>query len=124
MTPGLTALIFAALSLITAACHYRLERRAQLDSTVQVLLGWEPTAKRALIIQVLLAAIGGITGVAASRDGNWLWAAGGFILIFNYAYAIKGLARPLLSTGWKRLHIIRIGIATAATIILGAAWAS
>jgi hypothetical protein len=91
-------------------------------------------------MQAPLAIIGFLLGMLAWwQTGHWLWVVGGLLLVANWPYTLlvimpvnrrlmatelssASLETRNLITHWARLHALRTGLGTAATVVF--LWAS
>jgi hypothetical protein len=107
--------------------------RLKLDER-SLLLEWKPSYRRGFQMQASLAATSGLIGLlAAWQTTNWLWLAGGALMLANWPYTIVCLmptnrrieatapgaadirTRAAIET-WGRLHAVRSGLGLAATL--------
>jgi hypothetical protein len=107
--------------------------RLKLDAR-SLLLEWKPSYRRGFQMQASLAAAAGLVGMlAAWQTTNWLWLAGGVLMLANWPYtlvclmptnqrleatapeAADGRTRVLVET-WGRLHAVRSSLGAAATL--------
>jgi hypothetical protein len=134
--PGQLALATSALFAGAALYVNVAEQPARLQLDDRALLTeWKPAYKRGFAMQAPLAIIGFLLGaLAAWQTGNWLWLAGGIVLVANWPYTLLRIkptnnalmamdlaatpaeARGLIET-WGRLHAVRSALGIAATLI-------
>jgi hypothetical protein len=141
MLAGNLALLVAGIFTGAALYVNVVEQPARLRLGHNSLLTeWKPSYKRGFAMQAPLAIIGFLLGMLAWwQTENWLWIAGGLLLIANWPYTIlvimktnrKLMATELSSAGretrnliehWARLHAVRTVLGFAAAVVF--LWAS
>jgi uncharacterized membrane protein len=140
MLAGLLALVAAAVFFGAAFYVNFAEQPARLHLDDRSLLAeWKPSYKRGFAMQAPLAIVGFVLGVIAwwqTRD--WLWLAGGIVLLMNWPYTLLGIkptnnalmaldptdagpqSRRLIEK-WATLHAVRTTLGAAATVLFAGA---
>jgi uncharacterized membrane protein len=140
MLAGLLALVAAAVFFGAAFYVNVAEQPARLHLDDRSLLAeWKPSYKRGFAMQAPLAIVGFVLGVIAwwqTRD--WLWLAGGIVLLMNWPYTLLGIkptnnalmaldptdagpqSRRLIEK-WATLHAVRTTLGAAATVLFAGA---
>lgn len=142
MALSLAALIFATLFAGAALYISLVEHPARLGLDDGPLLAqWQPSYKRALPIQSVLAVAGGMTGLLAWYfSSQWQWLAGSIALLSNWPFTLlvimpvnkRLMAMPQCEAGaesrkmlmqWGSLHNVRsaLGAVTVLFFALAAA---
>jgi Domain of unknown function (DUF1772) len=136
MLPGQFALVTSALFAGAALYINIAEQPARLKLDDRALLTeWKPAYKRGFAMQAPLAIIGFLLGaLAAWQTGNWLWLAGGIVLVANWPYTLLRImptnnrlmamdpaappaeARGLIET-WGGMHAVRSALGIVATLL-------
>ena len=138
---GLLALILAAAFTGVAFYITIAEHPARMLLRVEhAVAQWERSYAQASVMQASLAAVGGISAIAAWwLDKDALFLAGGLVLLANWPWTLVVIrpvnrslhalsdnrssaveALPLLNQ-WARLHGVRIALGLVATLLIGAA---
>lgn len=138
---SIAALVFAALFAGAALYISLVEHPARLGLADGPLLAqWQPSYKRALPIQSGLAVAGSVAGlIVFYLSADWRWFAGSVLLLANWPFTllvIMPVNKRLMAMGekeadavsramlvhWGKLHHVRSGLGTAATLLF--AWAT
>ena len=136
MLAGQLALVASALFAGAALYINVAEQPARLTlDDLALLTQWKPAYKRGFAMQAPLAIIGFLLGIlATAQTGNWLWLAGGIVLVANWPYTLLQImptnnklmamdpaapppeARGLIES-WGHLHAVRSALGITATLI-------
>jgi len=128
------AALFAGAAFYVAFAEH--PARMTLDDGA-ALTQWKPAYARGTIMQVTLAALGGVLGALAwwRYQSNIFWLAGGIVLLLNIPYTFAAVwatnkrlgatapetagpeTRALLAK-WGRLHLVRVALGLVATLLI------
>jgi Domain of unknown function (DUF1772) len=144
MTPQFIEVVAVlACTMFTGAAVYitAVEHPARLSCGVEAALAeWVPSYKRATVMQVALALIAGLFGIARGIQGDgpvWLWAAGLILSVVPFTLLAirptnnrlldprrdRGSAETLrLLKAWGHLHAVRGTLSLAASALF--VWAA
>jgi Domain of unknown function (DUF1772) len=128
----LTCTLFAGAAVYITA----VEHPARLSCGTEIAVTeWAPSYKRATMMQVPLALVAGLSGIARGLLGGgplWIWAA---VLILSVIPLTLVLIRPTnhrlldeqrdrgsletreLLNSWGRLHLVRTALSVAASVL-------
>jgi hypothetical protein len=132
-----------ACTLFAGAAVYitAVEHPARLSCGTEIAAAeWEPSYKRATVMQAPLAAVAGLSGIVRGVLGGgplWLWAAVLILLVIPFTLLVirptnnrlldlhgdrgSNETRRLLYS-WGRLHLVRTALGVAASVLF--VWAS
>lgn len=133
MTAALLALIAASLFCGAAFYISFAEHPARMQLPIDMARRqWSPSYARGFIMQASLAVAGGALGLIGWWiTGRWALLAGALLLLANWPYTLIVImptnhrlhaASPgntdfaSLLARWNRLHFVRIGLSSAATL--------
>jgi hypothetical protein len=138
--PAIFALVCATLFAGVALYISLVEHPARLGLEDGPLLAqWQPSYKRALPIQSVLAAVGGAVGLFLGYlAADWRWFTGSVLLLANWPFTLAvimpvnhrlmpieprdaGPETRALLVRWGKLHNVRSALGTAAALFFG--WA-
>lgn len=129
--------VFAATMFTGAAVYIAaVEHPARLSCGTEIAATeWAPSYKRATVMQVPLAVVGGLSGlVRTALGGGWLWSWGALLILAVIPFTLivirptnNRLLQPQLDRGsgetlhllktWGRLHLVRSALSVVASIL-------